>query len=286
MGKRVFTFFIGTAIIVPVLIFSDTWILQAFICLATTLALNEMYACIGQKKEYLCVVPGYLFGILTPVLYRLLSEKGELVYELRFFKMFACCILLYAFFLLAVSVMTERKYTLESASTMFIVTFYIVFGMNSLAFVRSMESGKHILVLIILSAFSTDIFAYLVGRFFGKHKLCPKISPKKTIEGAVGGIVFCVISIVIYGLLLSVKTVWQPNYLILVFFAIVCSVIAQLGDLVFSCIKRKFNVKDFGWILPGHGGVCDRFDSVLAVAPFLFTLFSFLSFLPSPFYML
>ena len=281
MGKRVFTLIFGFGVLIPILIFSETWIFQGFLCLITTAALYEMYACIRQQKEYLCIIPGYLFGILTPILYRIFAEKND--NELRFYKIFVCCVLLYAFFLLGISVLTERKYTLESAAALFIVTIYIVFGMNSMAFVQSMEGGKYVLILTFIVSFSTDIFAFLVGKLFGKRKLFPKISPKKTVEGAIGGIVFCVLFCVIYGVILSAWIHIKPNYFILIPFAVICSVISQVGDLIFSCIKRRYGIKDFGKILPGHGGICDRFDSVLAVAPFLFTLCTFLSFLPAPF---
>jgi phosphatidate cytidylyltransferase len=114
--------------------------------------------------------------------------------------------------------------------------------------------------------------AYFSGMLFGKHKLCPKISPKKTIEGAVGGILLCTLTFIGYGFILNNFLDANTNvitYAILGFFA---SVVSQLGDLIMSAIKRKHDVKDYGRIFPGHGGVLDRFDSVIAVAPVLYLI--------------
>ena len=119
--------------------------------------------------------------------------------------------------------------------------------------------------LVVLTAFGTDIFAYFTGYLFGKHKLCPAISPKKTIEGAIGGVFGSVI------LSFAFIMIIQPD---LLFHAIVIgvlgSIISQFGDLTASIIKRKIGIKDYGNLIPGHGGVLDRFDSVLFTAPFVY----------------
>ena len=129
--------------------------------------------------------------------------------------------------------------------------------------------GQYIYLLVFLAAWITDTFAYFTGFFFGKHKLCPNISPKKTVEGAVGGVVFCIISFLVYGIVVSGMFKIQPNYVGLAVVGLVMSVLAQVGDLLASVIKRTYGVKDYGRVFPGHGGVLDRFDSVLLLAPFL-----------------
>jgi phosphatidate cytidylyltransferase len=125
--------------------------------------------------------------------------------------------------------------------------------------------------MIFIGAWSTDTFAYFTGRLFGKHKLIPDISPKKTVEGSIGGIIFCAIAFVLYGFIIASinKFSAEPNYIILSCVGIVTAIIAQLGDLSASALKRNYNIKDYGAIFPGHGGVLDRFDSVMAVAPFI-----------------
>ncbi|MBR7181275.1 MAG: phosphatidate cytidylyltransferase [Clostridia bacterium] len=115
----------------------------------------------------------------------------------------------------------------------------------------------------------TDIFAYFTGRLFGKHKLLPEVSPKKTVEGAIGGAVFCALGVMLYGLVANLAFDLQPNYLLLAIVGLMISVVSQIGDLVLSAVKREFGVKDFGWMLPGHGGLLDRFDSSMAVTVLL-----------------
>lgn len=119
--------------------------------------------------------------------------------------------------------------------------------------------------LVFFTAFGTDIFAYFTGYLFGKHKLCPAISPKKTIEGAVGGILGSVILSGIFTLILLPDLLFHG-----IVIGILGSIIAQFGDLTASIIKRKIGIKDYGNLIPGHGGVLDRFDSVLFTAPFVY----------------
>ena len=119
--------------------------------------------------------------------------------------------------------------------------------------------------LVFLIAFGTDTFAYLVGNIFGKHKLSPNISPNKTKEGALGGILGSVIIALIFSYLANVESLWK-----LLILSILASIVSQIGDLVASRIKRLANIKDYGFIFPGHGGVLDRFDSIIFCAPLIY----------------
>ena len=116
------------------------------------------------------------------------------------------------------------------------------------------------------------MFAYLVGSAIGKHKLIPEISPKKTVEGAIGGIVFTALACLLYGFILEKFFALSVNYLFLAVIGVILSVVSQLGDLFASMIKREYGVKDYGNIFPGHGGIMDRFDSVLATSTILLIL--------------
>ena len=118
----------------------------------------------------------------------------------------------------------------------------------------------------------TDIFAYFCGLAFGKHKLIPDVSPKKTVEGSIGGIIFCAIGYIVYGIIVSRVFDVEMNIFALGIFGLIISVVAQIGDLSASLIKREFGVKDYGSLFPGHGGVLDRFDSVIAVSCVLMIL--------------
>ena len=165
--------------------------------------------------------------------------------------------------LLAYSVVVKNHFTFDEIGFIVLSSLYIGIGFYYLITTR--EAGLTYIIYALLVVWSTDSGAYFTGRKFGKHKLWPEISPNKTIEGFVGGIIIAVILASIMQLITPFNMSW--GYFIVV--TIISSVFGQLGDLVESAIKRHYNVKDSGWILPGHGGILDRFDSLLFVLPLL-----------------
>lgn len=130
-------------------------------------------------------------------------------------------------------------------------------------------NGRFFVLVPFAVAFISDSFAYLVGMRFGKHKLSPVISPNKSIEGVVGGLAVTIIGMVIYGLVLQLGFNFKVNYFFTVIYAVVGSAAGVFGDLCFSVIKRQTNIKDYGNLIPGHGGILDRFDSMVLVAPLM-----------------
>lgn len=161
--------------------------------------------------------------------------------------------------LLLVSTLVDKKYTVDDAAVSLLGLIYIGFGFYSFIQVRAADA--HLLMLILLIIWSTDTGAYLVGRQIGKNKLAPTLSPNKTIEGAVGGTVLATIIAAIY---LSFVT-FQYSFMIMLAIMVVLSIAGQIGDLIESAMKRHYGVKDSGNLLPGHGGILDRFDSMLFV---------------------
>ncbi len=153
----------------------------------------------------------------------------------------------------------------------------IPFFLSSILGIMAMDKAKFIIILPFMAAWLTDTGAYYSGYFFGKHKLAPTISPKKTVEGAVGGVITCIVSFVVYGLIMEQFFSLDANYLLLALTGLVLSPIAQIGDLSLSIIKREYNIKDYGVIFPGHGGILDRFDSVLFTAPSTLIILNFLT---------
>ncbi len=130
-----------------------------------------------------------------------------------------------------------------------------------------MDNGRFLVLLPLVAAFSADSGAYFVGCAIGKHKLAPEISPKKTVEGAVGGLICAVGMMILYGWVLSRFFEFEVNYVFAAVYGLAGAVVSILGDLMFSVIKRQVQIKDYGTLLPGHGGVLDRFDSMTLVAP-------------------
>lgn len=201
---------------------------------------------------------GYLFAF-----YLLISNILKWNHELY------PLILFIAFIVSIIYVLLQKRDVIDVAITM-VGILYICFFFNYIVLTVDTVSNGYIYVwLIFLISFSTDIFAYLVGRRYGKRKLLPKVSPKKTIEGSIGGIVGTILVCFIFGLF------FKLSIILMIFLAITGSIVAQIGDLTASSIKRYCGLKDFGNIIPGHGGELDRFDSVLLVAPYVYFILMF-----------
>lgn len=160
------------------------------------------------------------------------------------------------------------------------LTLYITVSMWCILFVRVFFETE-MMLLIFITAWTTDTFAYFSGRLFGKHRLIPNVSPNKTVEGAIGGVIGAVVCCLIYLLILcKLPTTdfivnighWVAYFAAVGFVGGICS---QIGDLIASSIKRDEDIKDFGWIFPGHGGFMDRFDSVMFIAPVILIMITF-----------
>jgi phosphatidate cytidylyltransferase len=182
----------------------------------------------------------------------------------------------------AVLTFSHGKYKLADIAIAFMTAFYIIAGFNAILFLHDYEpGGKYVYLAVFIGAWVTDTFAYFCGMLFGrggKHKLIPDVSPKKTVEGSIGGIVFCILAMVIFGIIINFIVDLRANYVVLIGAGLLASIVSQIGDLCMSVIKRTYGIKDYGKLFPGHGGVLDRFDSVLAVAIVLAALCSFFNF--------
>ncbi|MBQ7354792.1 MAG: phosphatidate cytidylyltransferase [Clostridia bacterium] len=267
MKTRIITAIVAILIFVPVLIFSDTIVFPIAVGLLAVMAAWEMISCIGMKKNFAAVVLSLAATAAAMVGAGYLSRTGGTD---RFEQLLLTFTYVYLFLMLTLSVFSKGKLKVSRALTAAGMIFFIVFGFSSVVLLREEPHGGYLYLLIFLSAWVTDTGAYFTGVFFGKHKLIPDVSPKKTVEGAIGGVVFCVLTFVAFGAIVGKISDLTPHYLRLALVGAVVSVVSMIGDLIASLIKRKYGVKDYGWIFPGHGGVMDRFDSVLATAPFLF----------------
>ncbi len=150
----------------------------------------------------------------------------------------------------------------------------IPLSLGCLLRLRLLEYGAGLVLIPLVAAFSSDTMAFFTGLSIGKHKLAPAVSPKKTIEGAIGGLVGGMVGMVLYRIVFFLVTEVQLHILFCLLIGLLGAVAGQMGDLVFSCIKREYGIKDYGKLLPGHGGVLDRFDSVILAAPLVWFLVS------------
>lgn len=150
------------------------------------------------------------------------------------------------------------------------MVFYTIIFVNHLALFNTFKNNKYIWIVFII-AFATDTFAYFTGKLLGKRKLCPNLSPNKTIEGSIGGIIGSLISVLLFISFFNIN-----HYIEFIIITFVCSVLSQFGDLFASKIKRIAGIKDYGTIMPGHGGILDRFDSIIVITPVVFYYISYI----------
>lgn len=264
MRTRTITAIVGAIIIAPFLVFFDTYAGAALIQIAGVICTYELLNATGLKKWFLAV-PLYILALGLPLL--VYFKENE-----NFFRYSAVIFFLLSIYMLTVSVFSKGKIQVDNTSVLFTTSFYVLMSLNCLYLLRTEEQGALLYMLPLVTSWSTDIFAYFSGRLFGRHKLIPDVSPKKTVEGAVGGFVCSVGITVLYGLLMKIFFEASPNYLNLIIAGILMSIASMAGDLIASLVKRHYGIKDYGWLLPGHGGALDRIDSVLAAAPLLMIL--------------
>ncbi|MBR5314343.1 MAG: phosphatidate cytidylyltransferase [Clostridia bacterium] len=270
MKTRVITAVVCIALFIPVLIFSNTIVFPLVLSAAAVIGVYEMHKCIDMKK-WLVMVPSLLYALALPLCARIFFGGMEQEYYGFAQKIFV----VYVFIMFAFAVFSKGKIDISGTFAATLTTAFIVNGFASIVLLRDFSYGKYFYLLVFLCPWITDTFAYFTGYFFGKHKLIPDVSPKKTVEGALGGTICCALMLVLYGFVLTkLVTGLQVNYFALAVIGIVLSIVSQCGDLIFSLVKRKYGIKDYGTLMPGHGGVLDRFDSVIATAPFVLMMFS------------
>ena len=264
MFKRILTGVIAFCfLLVPVVFFADTVVLPIAVALFGVVATYEVLHCVGLHKNLWVSAPLYLVSAALPFGIRFFAIGSVLA-----LPMALCVELIY---LLATAVFSHGKTDIRDVSTSLVLWLYTLIGFAGLIIIHDfIRGGQYFYLLAFVGAWVTDTFAYFTGMLLGKHKLIPDVSPKKTVEGAVGGVVFCTLSFVVFGLLYN--RFWLADgdeaipLLAMAIVGFIVSIVSQIGDLSLSLLKRKYGIKDFGKIFPGHGGVLDRFDSVLAVS--------------------
>ena len=248
-------------------------------------ALALIFICTGGDALLACVLILSLIGMYE--LYRIFkvekSAPGIMGYiaciafyldlKFKFCQDIIVIFLAFLILLLAVFVFGYPKYHSHQIMATFFGLFYVGVMLSYLYQTRMLEKGQFIVWLIFLCSWGSDTSAYCVGVLFGKHKMSPILSPKKSIEGAIGGVAGAMLFTAIYCYLISaIFSMDDFAILPLVIIAGVGALISMVGDLAASAIKRNFDIKDYGKLIPGHGGILDRFDSVIITAPIIFFL--------------
>ncbi len=262
MLKRTITAVVALALLVVVCIYSHTVVFPIVVGLMALIGIYEMLGCVGMRKSFLCSVSFYVVTTVVIILTRTIETRSLYIAA---YSSFLICLL---FILFAMAVFSEGNIPVDKVCISFVTCAYVLTGFISILLLRNMPNrGEYIYLVVFVAPWVTDTFAYFCGRLFGRHKLIPSVSPKKTVEGSIGGIVFCIIGCVVYGAIIGNFYEDIPPLWVFAILGAVVSVVSQIGDLIFSLIKRRYGIKDYGFLFPGHGGVLDRFDSVIATAP-------------------
>ena len=182
-------------------------------------------------------------------------------------------VVIYLILLLSIFVLTFPKFHTHQIMAAFFGFFYVGVMLSYLYQTRMLQGGAYIVWLIVLCSSGCDTMAYFVGSMCGKHKMAPVLSPKKSVEGAVGGVIGAMVLTAIYCVVIkAVLGLDSLPIVALVIFTGIGALISMIGDLAASAIKRNFEIKDYGNIMPGHGGILDRFDSIIITAPIIYYL--------------
>ncbi|WP_067838507.1 phosphatidate cytidylyltransferase [Amphibacillus sediminis] len=256
MKTRIITALVAILLFFP-FVFIGGWPFYLVMFLISTIGLYEL---LKMRKMTAYPIPMLMTMVL---LWTLLLPDYPFIIIAWFHAYQLEIILMTALLLLGYTVLVKNKFTFEDAGFMILSAIYIGLGFHY--FIETQSIGLEYIFYGIVVILATDTGAYFSGRFFGKRKLWPEISPNKTIEGAVGGILLAVVVGVIFHLIHPVS----HSLMLVIIVSGLASMVGQVGDLVESAFKRNYAVKDSGWILPGHGGILDRFDSWLFVFPFL-----------------
>jgi phosphatidate cytidylyltransferase len=257
LKQRIITAIVAFALFIPLVIIGGLPFTIAIYCIATV----GLFELLRMRGINLFSFPGLITWVALAVLL-MPAEWGVHVHQaLGYTKIeiaFAAVLIL-----LTYTVIVKNRFTFDHAAFSILGALYVGIGFYYL--IETRMFGIQFVVYALLVIWTTDTGAYFTGRKIGKRKLWPEISPNKTVEGFIGGIVYAIIFACIFQYFVPIAS----SYMILILVTLVASIVGQLGDLVESALKRQYDVKDSGKLLPGHGGILDRFDSLLFVLPLL-----------------
>ena len=260
--KRIISGVVLLAIVAIILILGNTTIVNITMSIVALFAINEYLNCLGNKDKLIRIL-GDILAIVIAFLDKLPIEMLILIFPITIVILFLKVII------------SEMKINYQDIAKTGFGIIYIIGFLIFIPLLYATEHGKILIWYLAIAAWGADTFAYSIGTRFGKHKLTP-ISPKKSIEGSVGGVAGAVILSLIYTYIINKTANLEISYLAISGIAIVLSILGEIGDLAASSIKRYVGIKDFSQLIPGHGGMLDRIDSILLMAPFAYFLLTLL----------
>ena len=269
MKTRIVSAVAAIALLAVVVYLGSLAIGLAIFVLAIT-GIYEFYKALEKGGFKPVHIVGYLscLSLLIPVISSLFSDGAGIADADTMMISAALGVFAILAVLFCLLIFSNGKYTVADISVTLFGILYIVFLFLFVTLTRNMELGYLYIWLIFIGAWATDTFAYFTGVTIGKTKILPKVSPKKSLEGCIGGVIGCIAAMLLFGLYFK-NTISVPLYHFAIL-GLICGLISQIGDWAASAVKRAVQIKDYGNIMPGHGGVLDRLDSILFTAPVVY----------------
>ena len=273
MKERVCSGAVLLLFLVAVIVFNNSFsfALNLVVSLISAISVYELVKAVGLQHRYVIVLPSLATAVLVPLISPVGSEASH---DLLF-----VILSVYTGLSFLALLGLHGEVDFKDIAVAYSMVVMVPSALSVLVSLRriSKDHGMFYVLLAMMAAWTADVGAYFAGTLFGKHPLSPKISPKKTVEGYVGGVAADILVMLLFGVLFErlVEGGGSVNYWVLGLLGFAGAQISVLGDLSFSLIKRSCHIKDFGQMIPGHGGVLDRFDSVIFCAPFVYIIVSY-----------
>ena len=262
--KRVTSALLGFPLVVIILILGNKYVVDICLAAIAFLAMQEYFNAVQKECKPVRWI-GYLSCLIIAFIHIVPEHLPENIVGNMLYLIIPI-ILLVSF---AQVIVTNMKTNFKDIAYTIFGILYIITCISAIALIRGMENGKILVWYAIIAAWGTDTFAYLVGKRIGKHKFS-QVSPKKSIEGCIGGTIGAIILVIIYTVIINNACSLNYSYVYIGGITAILSLIGQLGDLAASSIKRYVDVKDYSNLIPGHGGMLDRIDSLMFLAPFAY----------------
>lgn len=263
---RIISALIGFPLVVLIMVIGNKHVISIGMAIIAILSMSEYLNAVSKKANpikwvsYLSCVLISLLGLVPTELYaNVILAAIPIILLLLFLQV----------------IVTEMKNNFNDLVYTFVGIIYIAFCIGSMSMVRNLENGKILIWYIFWAGWATDVFAYAIGRRFGKHKFS-KVSPKKSIEGCIAGTIGAIIVALVYTYFINLYSSVDYSYIHIVVISLILSLVGQVGDFAASTIKRYVEIKDYSNLIPGHGGMLDRIDSIMFIAPFAYMLLNLL----------
>lgn len=266
MRKRILTAVILVPVLLAVLFAAPKIVTAVMVSVLAAFAAYELLVGAGYVRHIRLVAYSAAAAFLMPIVaYFGRGSIWELLLVLAFFGA-----------LFGEMMLSHIKVRFEKVCICLAAGLLVPYLLSSLVHIILMENGRYLILIPFVAAFLSDSGAYFIGCKYGRRKLAPVISPNKSVEGVIGGLGFAVAGMLLYTLILDLAFGFQTNYLLAILYGVLGTAAGVFGDLCFSVIKRQTGIKDYGKLFPGHGGVLDRFDSVVVVCPLIEILLTLL----------